>query len=108
MNTQIDYNALAESFINPDKVRRNWMQLDLNSQAKIIHDLSIPVFLPPRVGRFDPKMTAAYDQVFAYVKDAMDVFDETITDRLSEIEKNRFNRLLSGVDQRKHPRPYRT
>jgi hypothetical protein len=104
MNTQIDYNALAESFIIPSEVRRNWLHLDLNSQAKIIHELDIPVHLPPRVGRFDPKMTEAYDKVFEHVKDAMDVFDEMVRAQLQTIEKNRFNRMLSGIDQRKNPR----
>lgn len=104
MNTQIDYNALAENFIIPSEVRRNWLRLDLNSQAKIIHELDIPVHLPPRVGRFDPKMTEAYDKVFEHVKDAMDVFDEMVRNRLTSIEKNRFNRMLSGIDQRKNPR----
>lgn len=104
MNTQIDYNVLAESFIIVSEVRRNWLRLDLNSQAKIIHELNIPVHLPTRVGRFDPKMSEAYDKVFEHVKDAMDVFDETIRDRLRTIEKNRFNRALSGIEQRKNPR----
>lgn len=104
MNTQIDYNVLAESFIIVDEVRRQWLRLDLNSQAKIIHELDIPVHLPPRVGRFDPKMTEAYDKVFDHVKDAMDVFDETVRAHLASIEKSRFNRMLSGIDQRKNPR----
>lgn len=104
MNTQIDYDALAATFINVNEVRRKWMALDLNSQAKIIHELDIPVYLPPRVCRFDPKMTAAYDKVFEHVKDAMDVFEETISDRLRTIEKNRFNRMLSGIEQRRRPR----
>lgn len=104
MNTNIDYDALAATLINVNDVRRKWLHLDLNSQAVIIHELEIPVHLPPRVDRFHPKMTEAYDQVFEYVKDAMDVFEETVSIRLRIIEKKRFNRMLSGVEQRKTPR----
>lgn len=104
MNSAINYDELAANIINVNDVRRKWLQLDLNSQAMIIHALEIPVHLPPRVGRFDPKMTEAYDRIFDYVKDAMDVFAETVNDRLREVEKNRFNRMLSGKEQRKNPR----
>ena len=104
MNREIDYNALANSLVIAGDVRRHWMRLNLRDQAKVIAELEIPVQLPTRIGRFDPKMQKAYADIFAYVKDAMDVFDETVVTLLHQNEKLRFNQMLSGIERRHKPR----